>query len=90
MPSAETGCAPAQNLPLPSSSVCLWIVAGLFSVSSVYLKAVRSSCFAGREVLSGHGGAAVRANINGKGNSSTQMELLWARDGEEGVLVNAI
>lgn len=38
----------------------------------------------GRAVLSGHGAPVPCANINGKGNSSTQLEPHWARDRDKG------
>ncbi|KAA8580909.1 hypothetical protein FQN60_013867 [Etheostoma spectabile] len=80
-PCAEEGRARAEISPYhpsqPAAS-CLWTLVGLFFVSSVHQSAACSSCFEGRAVLSGHGAAVPRANTNGGGNSSTQLELFWA------------
>lgn len=86
-PCAEKGWARAKispyRPPQPAAS-CLWTVVGLFFVSSVHQRAACSSCFEGRAVLSGHGAAIPRANTNGEGNSSTQLELFWATDRDKG------
>lgn len=81
-PCADMGWARAEISCYhpPQSALCLWTLVSLFFVSCVHWRAVCSSCFAGRTVLSGHGAAVPCANINGIGNSSTQLEPRWAVD----------